>query len=77
MDLVWLILSGENTIFYYGIKISSWIYKFNFYSYAPKLPVAGETVLGTKFQTGFGGKGANQCAAAAKLGGKTAFIARV
>lgn len=33
--------------------------------------------MGTKFQTGFGGKGANQCAAAAKLGGKIAFIARV
>lgn len=49
----------------------------DFISYAPKLPVAGETVLGTKFQTGFGGKGANQCAAAAKLGGKIAFIARV
>lgn len=48
-----------------------------FCSYAPKLPRAGETVLGTKFTTGFGGKGANQCVAAAKLGGKTLFIARV
>lgn len=46
-------------------------------SYAPKLPRAGETVLGTKFTTGFGGKGANQCVAAAKLGGKTIFIARL
>ncbi|GLV46016.1 uncharacterized protein CBL_13419 [Carabus blaptoides fortunei] len=46
-------------------------------SYAPKLPRAGETVLGTKFITGFGGKGANQCVAAAKLGGKTTFVARL
>lgn len=37
-------------------------------SYVPRLPVAGETLHGTKFAVGFGGKGANQCVAARKLG---------
>lgn len=46
-------------------------------SYAPRLPSPGETLLGTKFNTSFGGKGANQCVAAAKLGGNTSMICRV
>lgn len=46
-------------------------------SYAPRLPTAGETIHGTKFVTNFGGKGANQCVASAKLGGKTTLVARV
>ncbi|XP_053608608.1 ribokinase isoform X2 [Plodia interpunctella] len=37
----------------------------------------GETLHGTKFTTSFGGKGANQCVAAAKLGGHTYMICRV
>lgn len=41
------------------------------------MPRAGETIHGTKFDTNFGGKGANQCVAAAKLGAKTALVARV
>ena len=45
-----------------------------FFSYAERFPVAGETICGTKFQTGCGGKGANQCVAAAKLGAKPAMI---
>ncbi|XP_044253380.1 ribokinase-like [Tribolium madens] len=49
----------------------------DFVSYAPRLPKKGETIHGTKFVTNFGGKGANQCVAAAKLGGKTTLIARV
>jgi ribokinase len=28
--------------------------------YVPKLPIPGQTVHGTKYVTGFGGKGANQ-----------------
>lgn len=42
-----------------------------------RLPKPGETLHGTKFATGFGGKGANQCVAAAKLGAKTAMVARL
>lgn len=41
------------------------------------MPTAGETIHGTKFDTNFGGKGANQCVAAAKLGAKAALVARV
>ena len=43
----------------------------------PHLPSAGETLCATKFQNGFGGKAANQCVAAARLGSKTALIAKV
>ncbi|XP_074659032.1 ribokinase-like [Tubulanus polymorphus] len=46
-------------------------------SYAPRLPKAGETLIGTKFSVGFGGKGANQCVAAAKLGAKVAMLSKV
>ncbi|XP_038212734.1 ribokinase-like [Zerene cesonia] len=49
----------------------------DFTTYAPKLPNPGETIHGTKFTTSFGGKGANQCVAAAKLGGNTYMICRV
>lgn len=41
------------------------------------LPRVSETVKGISFDTGFGGKGANQCVAAAKLGSKTAMVAKV
>lgn len=37
----------------------------------------GETIHGYKFAIGFGGKGANQCVAAAKLGASTAMVAKV
>jgi len=48
----------------------------DFLSYVPHLPVAGETLCATKFQNGFGGKAANQSVAAARLGSKTALIAK-
>src|SRR4051812_32912036 len=41
------------------------------------LPKPGETVVGEQFQIGQGGKGANQAVAAARLGARVAFIARV
>jgi len=41
------------------------------------LPKVGETLHGDKFSIGFGGKGANQCVMAARLGAKTAMIAKV
>ncbi|KXJ24825.1 ribokinase [Exaiptasia diaphana] len=46
-------------------------------SYVPRLPKAGETIHGTKFSMGFGGKGANQCVMASRLGAKTAMVAKV
>ncbi|CAG7729618.1 unnamed protein product [Allacma fusca] len=45
--------------------------------YADRLPKPGETLGGTDFQTGYGGKGANQCIAAQRLGIKTAFVGKL
>ena len=42
-----------------------------------KLPMPGETVIGGTFFMNPGGKGANQAVAAARLGGRVTFIARV
>lgn len=44
---------------------------------APKLPEAGETVLGGTFATFPGGKGANQAVAAARLGASVAMVGRI
>ncbi|WAR18888.1 RBSK-like protein [Mya arenaria] len=46
-------------------------------SYVPRLPKPGETLQGSKFSMGFGGKGANQCVMTAKLGAKTAMVGKV
>lgn len=46
-------------------------------SYVPRLPKFGETIKGTKFHMGFGGKAANQCVMAQNLGAKTVMIAKV
>jgi ribokinase len=43
----------------------------------PRIPRAGETLLGGEFLTAAGGKGANQAVGAARAGGKVALIARV
>ena len=42
-----------------------------------RLPLPGETLLGGKFFMNAGGKGANQAVAAARLGGKVSFVAKV
>jgi ribokinase len=42
-----------------------------------KLPMPGETVIGGTFLMNPGGKGANQAVAAARLGGRVTFVARV
>ncbi len=45
--------------------------------FAPKLPTAGETVMGTRLAIGPGGKGSNQMTAAARAGGDVYFITRL
>jgi ribokinase len=44
---------------------------------AERIPVSGETVLGTEFQTHPGGKGANQAVAVARLGYPVSMVGRV
>ncbi|XP_052602141.1 ribokinase isoform X4 [Peromyscus californicus insignis] len=46
-------------------------------SLTPRLPKTGETIHGHKFFIGFGGKGANQCVQAARLGAKTSIVCKV
>jgi ribokinase len=41
---------------------------------APRFPRAGETVVGESFYTAFGGKGANQAVAIARLGMPVSFV---
>ncbi len=43
-------------------------------AYADRLPDAGETVVGASFQTGFGGKGANQAVMARLLGADVSMV---
>jgi ribokinase len=43
-------------------------------SYVPRLPRLGETLHGTSFQIGYGGKGANQAVMAAKLGWPVSLV---
>ena len=42
-----------------------------------KIPAIGETILGTKYNIGPGGKGCNQSIAIARLGGKVSFISKI
>lgn len=47
----------------------------DFSCYASRFPKVGETLGGKKFVMSNGGKGANQCVAASRLGGSTALVA--
>ena len=42
-----------------------------------KIPAIGETILGSKYNIGPGGKGCNQAIAVARLGGKVSFISKI
>jgi ribokinase len=46
-------------------------------AFAERLPIPGETLLGGAFQSFAGGKGGNQAVAAARAGGKVAFMGRI
>jgi ribokinase len=46
-------------------------------SYVPRLPRMGETLHGSRFHMGFGGKGANQAVMAAKLGAEVAMVTKL
>jgi len=43
----------------------------------PELPQWGQTVLGSQFRLGPGGKGSNQAVAAARLGARVSFISKL
>ena len=46
-------------------------------TYSDRFPSDGETVVGQRFLTYAGGKGANQAVAAARMGGRTSMVGRV
>jgi len=46
-------------------------------SYVPRFPEIGETLHGTEFRMGYGGKGANQAIMAAMLGTKVVMVSKV
>ena len=48
-----------------------------FCSYVDKEPASGETVLASDFSQGFGGKGANQCIMAARMGASCHMVGKV
>ena len=52
-------------------------YNAGLFCKADRLPDVGETLIGTKYWEGGGGKGSNQAVAASLMGASTCFIARV
>jgi ribokinase len=46
-------------------------------SRVPRLPSAGETLVGSSFSIGFGGKGSNQAVMAARLGAKVSVVVKL
>src|SRR5258707_15793684 len=44
---------------------------------ASRLPAIGETIAGSGFKMGPGGKGSNQSVAAARVGGAVTFISKI
>lgn len=44
---------------------------------APRLPGPGETLIGSDYKLGFGGKGSNQAVMAARLGGEVSIVVKL
>ena len=42
-----------------------------------KIPIEGETIIGSNYNIGPGGKGCNQAIAISKLGGEVKFISKI
>ncbi|MCX2722484.1 ribokinase [Roseibium salinum] len=64
-------MSKQGGVVILGIFAADTSYK------AKRLPHIAETLMGSEFTLGPGGKGSNQAIAAAKAGGKATFISRV
>src|SRR5829696_1578031 len=52
-------------------------YVFGFHLNVPRLPVSGESLMGTHLQPEHGGKGSNQAVAAARLGARVRIASAV
>jgi ribokinase len=61
----------KNSIVILGVFVADTAYR------AARAPRMGETILGTRFALGPGGKGSNQAVAAAKAGGNVTFITKL
>jgi ribokinase len=60
-----------------GLQPSIWVVgstMVDMITYADRLPVRGETLVGRSFSLGFGGKGANQAVMARRLGAEVAMV---
>lgn len=52
-------------------------YNTDLTTFTPRMPQPGETILGSGFKTGPGGKGSNQAVAAARVGAWVSFVGRI
>ncbi len=64
-------MAGQSDVVILGIFVADLAF------YAPRMPVIGETIAGSNFVLGPGGKGGNQAVAAARAGATTGFITRL
>jgi ribokinase len=62
---------GENGVAILGVFVADLAFR------AGKLPAIGETIAGSGFAIGPGGKGSNQAVAAARAGANVTFISRI
>jgi ribokinase len=63
--------AGQDGVAILGIFVADLAFR------AGRLPVIGETIAGSGFAMGPGGKGSNQAVAAARLGAKVTFVSKV